>query len=617
MGKFVIECPHCGRMNQASNFIFAKKKIPCACGSVIDIKTEKLTSKTCQKCGNAVVFDQTKGEKASCPVCRELINTNAGKVNLTEFVCPQCTCNISVDKSASSYTCPICDSVIDVQKEIAKAKMVSDGKISVIKYEGDNKTFVWKHPIEDFNMGSQLIVHESQEALFFRDGQALDLFPSGRFTLETQKLPIIGKLYQLPVEPMGVFHSEVYFINLTTQMGIRWGTDSRVRFIEPKTQMPFDIGACGEFNLRVADSRRLVLKLVGTTDKLQQSQLLSSGNSLQGFFRALLLTKVKAFLAKTIKEQDINILEIDEHLEELSEALRVRLDETMTEYGLTIPEFYVTTISTPDDDPNFRRMKQQHADRYLKVTEEKNRLAEAEAARSRKVLEAQTDAQLKIIGAQGDSESYRLKAEAEAREMQMKGYTYQQETARQVGLAAVENGFGGGGGGGGSGGMTGGLTGMVGDMMNLGIGLGAVSSVVGMTKEAMQPMTGLATDMKGAVSEISANKPNGWDCTSCGFKGNTTNFCGNCGAKKPSNSSWDCACGFKGNSTNFCGNCGAKKPSDSSWDCACGFKGNTTNFCGNCGTKKPSDNSSWDCACGFKGNSTNFCGNCGKKRDEK
>ena len=56
---------------------------------------------------------------------------------------------------------------------------------SVIKYEGDNSTFIWKHPCEDFNTSSQLIVHESQEAILFLNGQALDLFGPGRHTLET------------------------------------------------------------------------------------------------------------------------------------------------------------------------------------------------------------------------------------------------------------------------------------------------------------------------------------------------------------------------------------------------------------------------------------------------
>ena len=68
---------------------------------------------------------------------------------------------------------------------------------SVIKYEGDNSTFVWKHPCEDFNILSQLIVHESQEALFMLNGQALDLFGPGRYTLETQNIPLISRAVKL------------------------------------------------------------------------------------------------------------------------------------------------------------------------------------------------------------------------------------------------------------------------------------------------------------------------------------------------------------------------------------------------------------------------------------
>ena len=65
---------------------------------------------------------------------------------------------------------------------------------SVIKYEGDNSVFIWKHPEEDFNSLTQLIVDESQEAIFYLNGQALDLFPSGHYTLETQNLPKLSKI---------------------------------------------------------------------------------------------------------------------------------------------------------------------------------------------------------------------------------------------------------------------------------------------------------------------------------------------------------------------------------------------------------------------------------------
>ena len=78
---------------------------------------------------------------------------------------------------------------LDTYEEIKK-----DGLASIIKYEGDGDTLVWKHPIEDFNLGSQLIVHESQEAIFFKDGKALDLFGAGRYTLATQNIPMLENL---------------------------------------------------------------------------------------------------------------------------------------------------------------------------------------------------------------------------------------------------------------------------------------------------------------------------------------------------------------------------------------------------------------------------------------
>ena len=94
-------------------------------------------------------------------------------------------------------------------------------KIRVIQYEGDNSTFIWKHPCENFDSLTQLIVHESQEAVFFLNGEALDLFGPGRHTLSTQNIPIIGNT--LKGFPFGrnPFHCEVYFINQTVQMGMK------------------------------------------------------------------------------------------------------------------------------------------------------------------------------------------------------------------------------------------------------------------------------------------------------------------------------------------------------------------------------------------------------------
>lgn len=618
MSKFVIECPKCRNYAEASTGLFAKRKIQCACGNTIDVRTEKLATRKCPKCGNTVIYDQSKGEKALCPVCHEPINTLAEQSNTVEFSCAQCGIRLRTSKAAATYTCPVCDCVNDVAERVATEKIKKDGLASIIKYEGDNETLVWKHPIEDFNFGSQLIVHESQEAIFFRDGQALDLFGAGRYTLQTQQLPLLEKIYKLPTDTEGTFHSEVYFVNLATQMGVKWGTDSKVRLFDPASGLHIEIGASGEFNIRVTDSRKLLLKVVGTTGGLGQEQLLGIGNG-KGFFRSMVMTQVKSYLAQTIKENAINILEIDEHLMALSGALRERINAALDEYGLTMPEFYVSRIVTPDDDPNFRRMKEQYAEQYLLVRQEGIRKAEAEAAADRKAVEAQTAARMKIIGAQGEAEAlkiqkqaeaeaYRMQAEAEAAEMRMKGYTYQQETSRQVGLEAMKNGLGGGAN----------AAGALGDLAGLGVSLGAMGSVIGMTKDALSPMTQDAAQMGAAVGAAVAG---GWDCPACGHKNITTNFCPDCGGKKPeAKTGWDCAqCGTKNIQSKFCPNCGAKKPEESSgWTCPdCGTKDILSKFCPNCGARKPEEKHGWICPdCGTKDIMTNFCPNCGRKKDE-
>lgn len=478
-------------------------------------------------------------------------------------------------------------------------KTPDHGLASVIVYEGDNQTLVYKHPIQNFNLGSQLIVHESQEAVFFRDGQALDLFGPGRHTLETQNLPIINKAYKLPTNADTPFHCEVYYINKTVQMGIKWGTDSKVRFIEPESGLPIEIGACGQFNLRVNDARKLLIKLVGTASEFTQADVVDGNFGLKptiAKFKAMIITKVKSSLARIIKDNGINILEIDEHLDTISGSLCTVLNDNIKEYGLIMPEFFVETIITPDDDPNYRRLKQQRADLYLKVRQEEILKAEAEKARERQAVEAETAAQLKVIGAKGEADALVVKAAAEAEEMRMKGFTYREQTAREVGLGAVQN-MGGSGGG------------SVGDIAGLGVALGAMGGVMGMTKNAMDPMLN--------INSPSGLPAGGWVC-SCGNTVYSGGFCNMCGNKRPDTvGSWDCSCGNKGIIGNFCNVCGAKRPAaQTAWDCSCGNKGIIGNFCTNCGAKKPDSNDVWDCSCGEKGNTGNFCRNCGKKKGE-
>ena len=467
--------------------------------------------------------------------------------------------------------------------------------IDVIKYEGDNSTFVFKHPAEDFNTGSQLIVHESQEAVFFRDGRALDRFGSGKHTLETESMPLMKSFFKKVADGPSQFHAEVYFVNLTTIMGVKWGTDSKIRMYDPATGLHLEIGAYGEFNIRVADTGKVLLKIVGTELGLKKEDIVGGSGyttaSVSGKFRALIMTKVKSFLPKAIRENNIDILEVDEHLDEISEYIRKQLNETFESYGLILPEFFVTNIATPDDDPNFRRLKAQHAERFLRVQEERIKQAEAEARRARVTVEAETAAEVKIIGVKAEEEATRRMAYAEAEHiraeglakadvMHAQGYTYGQETQREIGVAIASNESGSG-----ASGIGGAMSGVV----QAGVGIGAAVAV---GKATVGAMNGVMGDMMNPTSSETPAGPStaGWKCPSCGREGNTGNFCGECGAKKPeAPSGWKCpSCGREGNVGKFCEGCGTKKPeAPLTWKCpSCGHEGNTGAFCGECGTKK-------------------------------
>ena len=642
MSKFVIECPNCGKYAEARTGFFARKKIDCACGYTINVRMDKLTGRECPHCGNMVVFDQSKGEKAKCPVCGEPINSMAEQDKMADFSCGQCGVRLRTSKSAEKYVCPVCDFENFIPERLMSEQIKKDGLASIIKYEGDNETLVWKHPIEDFNYGSQLIVHESQEAIFFRDGQALDLFGAGRYTLETQQLPLLEKVYKLPTDTEGTFHSEVYFINKAVQMAIKWGTPEKVRFIDPLTGVPLELGASGELNLMVSDSRKLLLKLVGTMKGIAWGDSDGFTKSLQSSFRPLITTAVKANLSSVIKDNAIDLLEVDEKLELISEHLREKLLPGFEEYGLTIPQFYVTHVVLPEDDPNFKRIRELHtitlqtrtyqaeatvltakaqSEAQYRTAQEQSKAA-IEAARRGAVLEQQTteteiarrEAERRVIAAQAEAQAQRMAGLTEAEIMAAKGYNQKDVLQAEVQKAYAE-GIGNMGpaisaGGGGSG--------ILGDMLGLGVGMAAASAVAPQIGDMMK---GFQTPAPAATP--AATPTGGWDCPACGTKNIQSRFCPDCGAKKPepkTADTWDCpACGAKGITSKFCPECGAKKPEkDPGWTCpACGKSGITSKFCPECGARKPEAPATWICPdCGEKDIKTKFCPNCGRKKDE-
>ncbi len=385
---------------------------------------------------------------------------------------------------------------------------------SVIKYEGDNSTFVWKHPREDFNTNSQLIVHESQEAIFFLNGQPLDLFGSGKYTLETQNIPILRHIINIPTGGVSAFHCEVYFVNKVEQMAIPWGTDSKVQYMEPTFGFPIAVGAGGEMSLRVQDSKKLLIKLVGTESYLSREKLTS-------YFRAFLMARVKSYIAQTFKASKISIFEVDEHLNEFSDALKERLVPDFEDYGIALERFFVTRIVKPEGDQQYEKFKDLYFRQYADV-------AEAKIRQQVGVIDQQTSAQRMVIESQGI-----------AQKRQIEGYTYQQERGFDVAEHLAQNEG-------------------AGNFSSAGIGLGMMAGIGGAVGNTVG---GMFNDAFTGVQSSAAQESNeNLFCEECGAKlipG--MDFCDECGHPVPkANSCRKCGYVFE-RPGKFCPKCGTKR----------------------------------------------------------
>lgn len=399
----------------------------------------------------------------------------------------------------------------------------------ILKYEGDNTTFIWKHPVEDFNSLTQLIVHENQEAIFFMNGQALDLFGPGRYTLETQNVPKLSKMLNRTTGDETPFHCEVYFINKVEQMAIKWGTDSKVQYIEPTYKFPISIGASGEMSLRAEDSRKLLLKLVGTESFLTQSKLVM-------FFRSFLMTRVKTYIAQVMKANSINIFEIDENLSMFSDAIKELLVNDFADYGVVLEKFFVTTIVKPDGDKQYEKFKELHFRQYADIAEAK--------------LRQQTD----LIYAETEAQKVIIDSKAQAAKRAQEGYTYSQERGFDVAEKVAENEA-------------------VGEFTNMGVGLGTMAGVGG-------AVGGMVGGMMGDVVNATA----GSKCADCGaLLPQNAKFCLQCGKKVEASDLVTCPqCGKSVQKGKFCLECGYKFANTCP---KCGVEVANGNFCPQCGEK--------------------------------
>ena len=222
--------------------------------------------------------------------------------------------------------------------------------VEVVKYNGSPDVFAWKYPSEELGTWTQLIVNESQEAILFKGGKALDVFQSGRHTLETANIPILNKIINLPFGGRSPFTAEVWYINKVNSLDIKWGTASPIQLQDPKYSVFIPVRAFGQFGIRIENSKQFLVKLVGTLSVFDKTNILK-------YFRGLYLTKVKDAISSYLVHKQISIMEINAYIEELSTYLQEKMQPVLEEYGIKLVNFYVNDISVPEDDTAVKKLK--------------------------------------------------------------------------------------------------------------------------------------------------------------------------------------------------------------------------------------------------------------------
>ena len=197
---------------------------------------------------------------------------------------------------------------------------------------------------------TQLIVNESQYAVFLANGQICDIFTAGRYTLTTNNLPLMSRIINMPFGGDSPFAAEVWFINRTVSLNLKFGTADPVTVEDPIYQIVVPVRAHGQFGLEVVDPGVFLQKLVGVAPAFDLPTTVE-------YFKGIMMSRLKCRISQAIVREKIGVLEIQAEMDNLSRNLEQAYAPDFAEYGLALRAFRVMSLSVRDDDPSVVMLK--------------------------------------------------------------------------------------------------------------------------------------------------------------------------------------------------------------------------------------------------------------------
>lgn len=228
--------------------------------------------------------------------------------------------------------------------------------IDMVEWQpSNNDVYAWKYPKENLSTGTQLVVRESQEAVFFSKGQILGKFGPGKHTLNTENLPLLRNLYGIPFGGKNPFTAEVWFVNKAAPLTIDWKT-TPMRFMDPDYGQMIPLTASGRYGLKVKDAERFLVKLVGTLTQFNTAELTDH-------FTGPLVAKTNSCIVSFMTSNRVGINQIAAYLEQLSKFLESPLKEFWEDYGMELTGFYITSVDLDTSTEDGRKIAAALSDR--------------------------------------------------------------------------------------------------------------------------------------------------------------------------------------------------------------------------------------------------------------
>jgi len=225
--------------------------------------------------------------------------------------------------------------------------------IRTVESKNSNDYLIWKYPNREIEVGSQVIVNESEEALLFENGQLIEILDAGRHVIESGNIPGMDGIIRRSIGNNSPIKIDVWFVSKVVSTDYKWGVQLQVK--DNTHQLIVPVGSYGSILLRIEDPASLVLQVVGKKKQMFKDEL-------KDFLMPSIERSLKEYIAEKIKEGTLDVFNIETILVEASNQTKNSLEVLFERFGLKVIEFFIQGIEVIGDNPEYKKIKESLAD---------------------------------------------------------------------------------------------------------------------------------------------------------------------------------------------------------------------------------------------------------------